>query len=217
MLEAAIYKLRFSEEDLERQSRLWRSISEYLQRYIRADGTTVDLGAGFCHFINNIRSRQKWAVDVNGEILRRHAAQGVCCLSTNAADLSAIPSESVDTVFASNLYEHFDTREHVAQSFQEVHRILRPDGRFLILQPNFAYCYRAYFDFFDHQLSFTHRGMMEGLAICNFKMEKVIPRFLPYTTKSRLPQSRWLVWLYVRFPPAWRLLGAQMLLVAKKS
>ena len=42
-----------------------------------------------------------------------------------------------------------------------------------------------------------------------------MPRFLPYTTKSRLPQSAWLVRAYLRFPPAWRLLGGQTLLVAR--
>jgi hypothetical protein len=45
----------------------------------------------------------------------------------------------------------------------------------------------------------------------------VIPRFLPYTTKSRLPQAPWLVSLYLRFPLVWRILGKQTLVVASKA
>ena len=32
-------------------------------------------------------------------------------------------------------------------------------------------------------------------------------RFLPFTTKSRVPQFSWLVASYLRFPPAWRVMG----------
>ena len=45
---------------------------------------------------------------------------------------------------------------------------------------------------------------------------RVIARFLPYTTKSVLPQWPWLVKLYLRLPLAWWLLGKQSLVVAKK-
>jgi hypothetical protein len=44
----------------------------------------------------------------------------------------------------------------------------------------------------------------------------VIPKFLPYTTKSRLPQAPWLVSLYLKIPLAWHILGKQALVVAYK-
>jgi hypothetical protein len=43
-----------------------------------------------------------------------------------------------------------------------------------------------------------------------------VPRFLPFTTKSRLPRSTKLVRAYLAFPPAWRLLGKQSFLVAER-
>jgi SAM-dependent methyltransferase len=127
-----------------------------------------------------------------------------------------IPAASVDTVFASNVYEHFHSREQVAASFAEVHRILRHDASFIILQPNFAYCWRHYFDFFDHRLIFTHLGMVEGLLTCSFDVAEVVARFLPFTSKSWLPTSPWLIWLYLRVRLSWRILGGQMLIVARK-
>ena len=216
MIEADIYRHRFSDLELRRQVALWRPICRFLQRYVRPDGVTLDLGAGFCHFINNIRSREKIALDVNEEALKRYAGDGVRIVAGSGSDLSAVSPASVDTVFASNVYEHFHTREQVATSFAEVHRILRPGGAFIILQPNFAYCWRHYFDFFDHRLCFTHLGMLEGLQACEFERVEVIGRFLPFTSKSRLPAAPWLVALYLRVRLAWRLLGGQMLIVVRK-
>jgi len=216
-LESSIYRLRFSEQDLAQARAIWRPICRYLQRYVDPQGTTLDLGAGYCHFINTIVSREKLALDLNGENLRKYAAPDVRCIEATGADLTAIASGSVDTVFASNVYEHFPSREDVARSFDEVYRVLRPGGRFIVLQPNFAYCAKEYFDFFDHRLIFTHKGMAEGLAISGFRLEKVIARFLPYTTKSSLPTAPWLVSMFLSFPPAWRILGGQMLLVGMKA
>jgi SAM-dependent methyltransferase len=216
VIEAQIYRVRFSPEELASQRRLWKPICRFLQRYVPADGATLDLGAGYCHFINNIVSGRKLALDVNEENLAAHALPEVERIVADGVSLAAIEASSLDTVFASNIYEHFRSREDVAQSLSEVFRVLRPGGRMLVLQPNFAYCAKNYFDFFDHRLIFTHRGMAEALDISGFRIERMISRFLPFTTKSRLPQAPWLVSAYLKAPPLWRLLGAQMLIVARK-
>lgn len=215
-LETGIYQARFSQQELVQARAFWRPICRYLQQYVDAEGTTLDLGAGYCHFINNVESRRKLAVDINGENLRLYADPDVHCMETSGADMAGVVSASVQTVFASNVYEHFQSREDVAQSFQEVHRVLRPGGRFVVLQPNFAYCVKEYFDFFDHRLVFTHKGMSEGLLTNGFELERVVPRFLPYTSKSKIPRAVWMVSAYLAFPPAWRVLGGQMLIVARK-
>jgi hypothetical protein len=58
--------------------------------------------------------------------------------------------------------------------------------------------------------------MVEGLLTCSFEVTEVVARFLPFTSKSKLPTAPWLVWLYLRVPLAWRILGGQMLIVARK-
>jgi SAM-dependent methyltransferase len=215
-IEKSIYRVRFSDEELSRARAFWRPICGYLQRYVDPQGVTLDLGAGYCHFINNIASREKVALDLNGENLRRYASANVRCLETSGSDLAGVGSESVDAVFASNVYEHFPSREDAAMSFGEVYRVLRPGGRFIVLQPNFAHCMKKYFDYFDHRLIFTHKGMAEGLEISGFEMVRVTERFLPYTSKSALPTAPWMVSMYLAFPPVWRVLGGQMLLVGVK-
>ena len=216
-LEASIYHSRFSEQELSQAQAFWRPICQYLQRYVDPGGTTLDLGAGYCHFINTIVSREKIAVDINEENLRLYAGKDVRSIVCTGADLRDVASASVNTVFASNVYEHFQSREDVADSFREVRRVLKPGGRFIIMQPNFAYCVKTYFDFFDHRLTFTDKGMAEGLEISGFRVEHMVRQFLPYTSKSGLPRAPWMVSLYLRLPLAWRLLGGQMLLVACAS
>jgi len=52
--------------------------------------------------------------------------------------------------------------------------------------------------------------------LAGFTPVVVHPRFLPYTTKSRLPKAAIFVKAYLRFPLAWRILGKQALVVAEK-
>jgi hypothetical protein len=70
MIENTIYRLRFNAEELGQQRALWAPICRYLERYMNTDGATLDLGAGYCHFINTVRAAEKYAVDVNEQILR---------------------------------------------------------------------------------------------------------------------------------------------------
>ena len=215
-METEIYRVRFSDAELSQARQFWGPICSYLQRYIPAHGTTLDLGAGYCHFINTIASQHKIAVDVNEEALEKYAANDVRIVAGSGVDLSAIPPDSVDTAFASNVYEHFPSRSDVLRSFYEVRRVLKSGGRFIVMQPNFPYCWRTYFDFFDHVLIFTRGGMEEGLVAAGFRINVARDRFLPFTSKGRLPKAPWLVSAYLGLPLLWRLFGAQMLLVASK-
>src|ERR1700761_3622302 len=109
-LETSLYQSRFSSEELAQARAFWGPICHYLQRYIDPAGTTLDLGAGYCHFINTIISREKIAIDINEENLRLYAEKNVRSIACTGADLGAIPTASVNTVFASNVYEHFQSR-----------------------------------------------------------------------------------------------------------
>jgi hypothetical protein len=82
--------------------------------------------------------------------------------------------------------------------------------------PNFRYAMKEYFDFADHTLALTHRAVDEHLHAAGFDVRRVSPRFLPYSFTGILPPSAALTRLYLRAPPAWRLLGRQFLLVAER-
>lgn len=132
-------------------------------------------------------------------------------------DMSDVESGSVDVVFTSNFFEHLADKRALMRTLAECHRVLGPGGRLLVLMPNLRYVGSRYWDYFDHHLPLTHVSLAEGLRLAGFEPEEIIPRFLPYTVKdSRLPVRTSLVRLYLRLRPAWRILGRQMFVAARK-
>jgi SAM-dependent methyltransferase len=122
---------------------------------------------------------------------------------------------SVDVVFASNFFEHLPDKAAFLATLAEARRILRPGtGRLLVLQPNIRLTGGAYWDFVDHHLPLTERTLSEAAELVGLEPIEIRPRFLPYTTKSRLPQHPLLVRAYLRFPPLQWLLGKQTWFVA---
>lgn len=63
----------------------------------------------------------------------------------------------------------------------------------LVLQPNIRYLGSRYWDFYDHMTPLTHLSLSEGLLKNGFRVERLIPKFLPYRFKSRLPSAAWMV------------------------
>lgn len=207
-----LYSNRFGTEGEQRQD-LWQVLcSDFFQQWVPEDAVVLDLAAGHCEFINNIRAGRRIAVDLNPDVTLR-AAEGVETYVQRSDQLTGIADGSVDVVFISNFFEHI-TREVILSTLVEVRRILNPGGRLLVLQPNVRYCARDYWQFFDHITPVDDRALSEAFAATGYEVLRCIPRFLPYTTKSRLPSGPALVRLYLRVPLAWRVLGAQAFMVA---
>jgi hypothetical protein len=119
-------------------------------------------------------------------------------------------------VFMSNYLEHLPTQDAVLEQLLAAAAVTRSGGRLIVLQPNIRLVHERYWDFLDHRVALTDRNLREACETAGFKTERVIIRFLPYTTKSRLPQSGPLVRAYLSFPPAQWLLGKQTLYVGMK-
>ena len=54
--------------------KVWKAICEYLQKYIDKNASILEIGAGYCDFINQIKASRKVALDIdeNAEIGRAH-------------------------------------------------------------------------------------------------------------------------------------------------
>jgi len=209
-----IYARRFN-PDLHIRDAMWKILChDFFQKYIPDNSRVLEIGAGYCEFINNIRADHKTAVDINPDI-KDHAGAGVEVVLNSASQMGAVPNNSVDVVFASNFFEHL-TRDEIVATFHEVYRVLVPAGIFIVLQPNIRFCARDYWMFFDHITPIDDRAFVEVLEINGFEILEVIDRFLPYSTKSRLPKSIFLIRLYLRLRIAWRIFGQQSFILSRK-
>jgi ubiquinone/menaquinone biosynthesis C-methylase UbiE len=211
----SLYSFRFSGQ-IEIRRRMWQVLcASFFQKYFPVESTVVEIGAGYCEFINAIRASIKIAVDINPDTTK-YAAKEVQVIQSTSTSIPQIERESIDRVFASNFFEHLEHGE-ILQTLNEIQRILKPGGAIVILQPNFRYCYKDYFMFFDHISALDHRSMEEALTTAGFHVSQNTARFLPYTTRGRLPNSIFLLKLYLKLPILWNFFGGQMMIVAEKT
>lgn len=211
-----LYKVRFSSEEVRLKNKLWAVLcSDFLQQFVPPEGTVVDLAAGYCEFINNIQAKNKIAVDLNPDT-KRFANKDVKVIIGSALNISKNMTNIADVVFCGCFLEHLPSKGDILKLFQEVQRILKPGGKFIILNPNIRFSTSDYWDYFDHLTAVSDRSVVEGLELAGFKIVKVIPKFVPNTTKDRLPKNPLLVKLYLHLPILFKIFGRQMLVVAQK-
>jgi SAM-dependent methyltransferase len=214
---SSIYHHRFSARDLETKRAMWRVLAECVfQQYLPPDGTVVDLGAGNCELVNSLVAGRRVAVDLNPDTTKS-AAPGVEVLLTSSENLRMLDDASVDAVFTSNFFEHLPSKDALLRTLEEVYRILKPSSRLVVLMPNIRYLPGRYWDYFDHHLPLTHLSLSEGLELAGFDVQRVVPRFLPYTVKDlpvRIPP--FVIRTYLALPVIWPIFGRQMLVVGSR-
>jgi SAM-dependent methyltransferase len=210
-----IYRMRFAGKHAYRQ-RVWLVLVKFFARWIPPDATVLDLGCGYCEFINNVQATRKFAMDLNPETSNR-AATGVTVLQQDCSESWAIPSSCLDTVFTSNFFEHLPTKAHLERTLNETLRTLKPGGRLIAMGPNLKYLAGCYWDFWDHYLPLTEMSLTEVLRKLGYEIEVCIDRFLPFTMVNRREYPIWTLRAYLLLPIAWKLFGKQFLVVARKS
>src|SRR4030095_10755186 len=107
-MDSAYFKTRYSRHP--DRNRVWKAICEYLQPFIPPSGHVMDVGAGYCDFINQIQAGRKYAVDVNTHGVRC-CGPGVQVLHATPIESMNVPAGSVDVVMASNLLEHLSPQQ----------------------------------------------------------------------------------------------------------
>ena len=209
-----IYEGRFGEGSVSAKDAIWREVAGYLQRWVPTDGRVLDVACDLGYFVRHIRAAERWATDIRD--LGSKLGPDIHFVQVDGLALSgAVPRDHFDVAFVSNYLEHLASPDAVIAQLREIRSVLKAGGRLIVLQPNIRYVGAAYWDFIDHRVALTERSLVEAADAAGFEVETLIPRFLPYTTKSRLPRSGWLVRAYLRVPLAWRLMGKQTLFVAR--
>lgn len=213
--ESAIYAERFPAVETQRRFAMWQEIGSYLQRFVPHDSVVLDIGAGEGYLLASLEARERWAIDRRPPIESLAPLMRFVQCSGLDPDPSIAPG-SFDRILMSNYLEHLPSADHVIRQFQVVHDLLRPGGQAIVLQPNVRYVGAAYWDFIDHKVPLTQHSLEEAATLVGLRTVRTVDRFLPYTTKGRLPVDRRLVRLYLRVPLAWRVMGQQTLYVTER-
>jgi SAM-dependent methyltransferase len=196
-----------------RREKLWRSLTPYLQCFVPENAVVLELGAGYCYFINNVSAARRVAVDASPEI-QRWAAPDVEAVADDALQfLRSADPEQFDFIFASNFFEHFEWPA-LEEMIALILRALRPSGRLAVIQPNFRLAAGRYFDDYTHRTIFTDVSLGDWLSASGFNVVKMTPRFLPLSVKSSAGALSFLVPLYLRLP--YRPLAGQMFALAER-
>jgi SAM-dependent methyltransferase len=209
-----LYEFRFRGVHQAKRQEVWNEIAAHIYERMGRPRKVLDPAAGRCEFINAIPAQERVVVDeVN--YAEAYKAKGVAVVIQNVLEVE-LPQDHFDGVFVSNFLEHLASPEEVATFLSRMYACLEPGGRLVVMGPNFKYCASEYFDCADHVLALTHLSVEEHLYAAGFEIVRTIPRFLPFSFRGSLPPSPALTRLYLRLPPAWRLLGKQFLLYARK-
>ncbi len=213
-----LYANRFDSQQMQAKRILWQVlIDDFLQNYVPSESAILDIGGGYCEFINQIRAAEKCLIDLNPDS-KLFANPDVNVLNIDVLNLDdrTLFSKQFDRIFISNFFEHLSNKEELVQIISFCFDALKPGGSLLVIQPNFKYSYKEYYDFIDHQLPITHLALQELLETVGFEIDLIIPRFLPFSTKGR-PASPLLLKVYLKLPLLWRFLGGQMFIKASKN
>lgn len=194
---------------------VWKVVAQHLAGWVSPGGHVLEVGAGYCDWINNVTAARRVAVDVWPEV-GRFAAPGVEAMVLDASrELATLGAASFDTVLASNVLEHFEPAV-TASVVDDIGRLLKAGGRLIIIQPNFRYASKQYFDDYTHRSVFTDVSLPNLLRAHGYRIDRVEPRFLPYSMRgTKLPIRPWTVRAYLRSP--FKPMAGQMLVVARRG
>jgi ubiquinone/menaquinone biosynthesis C-methylase UbiE len=207
--EGAYHSTRFRHDP--RRRHVWETlVSCVFQKEIPPDAVVLELGAGYGEFINAVKASRRLAVDIWPGMLE-YLEKNVEGLVTGIAQLEGVPDNSVDYVFSSNCFEHV-SQDELVLCLGLLRRKMKPGARISIVQPNFKYSFREYFDDYTHVSIYTAQGLSELLTANHFQVVRCVPRFMPLTLKSWMPVHPILIRLYLVSP--FKPLAGQMLISA---
>jgi ubiquinone/menaquinone biosynthesis C-methylase UbiE len=206
-----IYSYRFRGIDQSDRIKVWKEISPHVHELMGRPQKVLDPAAGRGEFIGAVPARETWAVDEVAYPEAEYRPE-TKVVTASVQDVE-LPEGHFDGVYCSNFLEHLHDQEAIASFLEKMARAMEPGGRIAVMGPNYRYCAKDYWDCADHYVALTHVAIAEHLYGAGFEPTTVIPRYLPYSFRGILPPSPALTRLYLKTPPAWRLLGKQFLVI----
>ena len=207
------FKVRLQRDPAE--SEVWRAIVEDLQKKFMQElpQNSLDLGCGYGDFSRHLRAHRKTAIDLGS--MQEFQAPEVHFIQGDIFELLPLQKMPFDLIFASNLIEHLE-RDPAQHLLKQLHQQMLRGGKLILIQPNFRFCYRRYFDDYTHRTIYTDESLKGLLKASGFVITHCKERYLPFSMRGNiLPKSYFLTKTYLALGSP--ILGAQMLIVAEKN
>jgi SAM-dependent methyltransferase len=179
-------------------------LNELIRRHFPQDRNAkiLDLGCGhgaLIHLARQAGYRNIRGVDGSPEQVA--AAKELCIEGVERDDameaLPKEPNEALDCLIAFDLIEHFNRNELILL-VDEVHRVLRPEGRWIIHTVNAESPFGMRSRYWDltHELAFTRISLSQLLLSSEFsRVECYEDQPVPHGAKSTV---RWVLWQFIR-------------------
>ena len=151
-----------------RRDVVWESLWRFhFCKLISPNDRVLDLGCGYGNFINNVIARRRIAIDLWGDLVK-YVDLDVERVVGSVTDLDFIDEGVVNFAFASNLFEHL-SRDAFACVLERLRVKLAANGTLNILQPNYRYAYKEYFDDYTHVSIYSHIIISDFLKTNGFQ------------------------------------------------
>jgi SAM-dependent methyltransferase len=210
-----IYSVRFSGLE-EYRLKVWEILtSHFFSQWILPNHSVLDLGCGYGEFINTVHASRKFAMDLN-PTTRARLTSDVQLVEQDCSLPWPLRDNSLDIVFTSNFFEHLPNKKALKATLGEANRCLKPGGCLIAVGPNIKFISGEYWDFFDHYLPLTELSLSEAMVMADYRMEKVIPKFLPYTMSQGSRPPLWTLRVFLKVPLLWKVFGRQFLVIGRK-
>lgn len=178
----------------------------YLRKLIRehfpsdTNSVIMDLGCGHGALIHFAREQGYHDVrGVDGSVEQVAAAKRLGIKGVYEGDvmetLHSAPNASQDAIIAFDLIEHF-TKPELIPLIDEVHRVLKPGGRWIIHVPNAEspFAGRIRYGDFTHELAFTRTSLHQLLRASGFAQVNCFEdRPVPHGLKSLIRAGLWAI------------------------
>lgn len=196
----------------------WEELLRFIAKFVKwQDMEVLDAGCGRGELLSCLASSANaTGLDLYIDPNLREKGYRLIESSVTSFDSS---SSHFGVVFASNLLEHLEM-EQIQMALNNFNQVLTERGHLIILQPNFRYAFRKYFDDYTHKSIFTDKSLPRLLEAHGFSIVELWPGIFPYSVELVSPKVpkhvlRWLIRIYLRLPI--RPFSGQMLIIAKKN
>src|SRR5689334_22277704 len=112
---ARIYDSRFAPVKSYRKCVWGVLVTHFFQKLVSDTGAVFDLGCGYGEFINAIKARLKYGMDLNPNA-KQHLLPEVQFIHQDCSARWPLPQGDLDTVFTSNFFEHLPDKQMLGRT-----------------------------------------------------------------------------------------------------